>query len=650
MNVWVLGCSLLFYSGVLADPYFTITEDNSEDADYVYRSARPVHPETLTFENLQDALAQGNELDDPMILVLDLSDCVLLQGLPHLVSTRSEVHFNSVFQDGGAASSASAVPFAQLYRESRTGLYLESEQQEPYVAGDSQENAFGMSSTTVERSVGLVGLKKLILDGCENIRILPDFSRLRNLNSLFCQECTALIALPQLPLLKVLNLSWCENIEDFSCLAEQARLEQLTLTGCEKLTDVNFLRFLHQLKILDCSDCVGITDISSIARLSLLRKLVCDGCKEIDDISFFRSSILGQLELVSFRYCPKICDISGLGSLPSLRLLRLRGQHEIVGLDSLGQLESLYLEDYVGLRSVACLRNLAVNLRALSLGGCSNLTDAFLLSEFVDLEFLDLGCCTSINDFSFLSQLHVYKLGLCGCKQLVELPDLSHQEDLQYLHLNGCTGLCCRLMLPTSLEYLDLSGLTLTTRENSIAENVPGFLAKRECGLRCCLKHYASIYNLPEMCPHLNRLVLRNTNFAKKVDRMLLKRAASSLATNFSIPFPVVGSNGGPAFSLQINNGGHANDTERGDEDDSSDNGSNDGDDNDDTLSFDDGGDYVDIIPPDYTDAREQIVRDLFHQMQEVETRMRSAKHDRRMSLDNESNDDASPAKKTRLE
>lgn len=248
----------------------------------------------------------------------------------------------------------------------------------------------------------------------------------------------------------------------------------------------------------------------------------------------------------------------------------------------------------------------------------------------VDLRELILDGCSGMRMLSDLSPLqNLCDLSCKGCVNLVSLPRLPL---LQELKLTRCSGLRCHLDLPESLEYLDLNGLMLTTQEYHDSP-----------------RHCVSIYNLPTMCPRLNRLVVLNTNFIRVVPYDLVVKAAAPFQTSFPLQLVLEGSSEAvPRFVLQIQNGCDSDDdmSENGGgaapvDDlyaDSRDNSVHNDDSNDDNVSDNDdqtgsaSGDddqVIDLgaisasgwsmVPCDYVDERKRIVVALFNQMQATE-------------------------------
>ncbi|KAI9119725.1 hypothetical protein K1719_009114 [Acacia pycnantha] len=251
-----------------------------------------------------------------------------------------------------------------------------------------------MVETLWEGVQDLANLRRLILQKCQNLRELPDFSKARS-------------------------------------------LESVDLSGCERLSDVHAsLLSLRSLISLDVTYCSDLRSLKSRIHLKSLRELEILNCKNLKEFS------VSSEELTSLNLTGTLIEewSPSIGRCSKLRRLHLVDTKldnvPILALSSLTFLEELSISNLQNIDnvSVRLLFDRLRSLKALSLIKCCNLT------ELPD----------NITQLSSLDQLDLKR-----CSDLTKLPfSMRHLPKLQYLKVEGCTALRSLPELPPSLRIL----------------------------------------------------------------------------------------------------------------------------------------------------------------------------------------------------
>ncbi|EOY25762.1 Disease resistance protein [Theobroma cacao] len=257
-------------------------------------------------------------------------------------------------------------------------------------------------------------LKFLDLQGSRKLIRTPDFTRIKNLESLNLEGCTNLVhvhpSIAFLPKLKLLNLSNCVSLRSLSINNEMESLETLILSGCKNLKRISEItgkmKHLRDLHL----DGTSVEELpSSVGNLSSLKVLNLSGCSVLENSppSFLQ------------RIYKKGCEVL----LSSLNPMLLKKGSNFMAL------------------TLPCLSSLS-SLRELNISGM-NLCEGALPSDICclsSLETLILNCNNFVSLPANLSQLtKLYCLQLMGCSKLETLPQLP--SSVQGLMLDGCTSL-----------------------------------------------------------------------------------------------------------------------------------------------------------------------------------------------------------------
>lgn len=335
----------------------------------------------------------------------------------------------------------------------------------------------------------LDSLKVLDLSGT-HISRLP--SRLSHLSDLCLRECRELVKLPltkenkdlesldlsgsikvteiedksfqDMRLLRVLNFSKVK-VKELPSLSNLPNLRQLLLMDCSRLEKLPEMEGLIRLQELNISGCVALTALPNLNTLEKLETLDASGCtvlKQIQEESFEKMSHIRKLNLsdTMIEFLPSLCPSS---NLTHLVLRNCKNLKKLAPLEKFSKLEELnlhganslvdfkaeFLEHMVHLRIVDLSEipltelpsmSKLINLKQLSLKGCSSLDrvqhlEALTLLEILDLSGTAVRSLPPLNTFSNLCQLL-----LKDCSQIEELQFLESLSRLEVLDLSG-TGL-----------------------------------------------------------------------------------------------------------------------------------------------------------------------------------------------------------------
>jgi Leucine-rich repeat (LRR) protein len=319
--------------------------------------------------------------------------------------------------------------------------------------------------------------------------------------------------------LKYANMTFSKNLKRLPDFSGVPNLEKLILEGCEGLTEVH-PSLVHHKKVVVVSlkDCKSLKSFPGKLEMSSLKKLILSGCSEFKFLPEFgeKMEILSILALkgTDIRKLPL-----SLGSLDGLTKLNLKDCKNLVCLpDTIHGLNSLKILNISGcsrlcrlpdgLKEIQCLKELHANdtaidelpsfifyldnLKVLSFAGCQGppamstnwfpfnwmfgsqpaSTGFRLPTSFLSLhslKYLNLSYCNlseeSIpNYFHHLSSLK--SLDLTGNNFVIIPSSISKLSRLRYLCLNWCEQLQLLPELPSRIMQLDASNCdSLETRK-----------------------------------------------------------------------------------------------------------------------------------------------------------------------------------------
>lgn len=283
----------------------------------------------------------------------------------------------------------------------------------------------------VAKGCGLI--RRLVLNGCEELRDIGPLKGCRELAFLDLSSCRAITdieALRGLPVLKGLNLFQCAAIADFSPLSSLTALEDLTVSGHGGFNDLSILSGLYRLRELDLSRAQmwgtppSARHLNELAGLHDLRVLEAKDWDNLSDIGV--TAGMRKLEIANFSGCSALTDITPLAGLPELSDVCIEGCRSLENLEPLGTLPKL--------RSLSGFRSDG----DVDLSGCEVLERLDVVSDFPWLAELNLKACQAVRDLSPLARAKNLKsLSLEACTGVSQLDSLSGLKRLTKLNLHG---------------------------------------------------------------------------------------------------------------------------------------------------------------------------------------------------------------------
>jgi len=311
--------------------------------------------------------------------------------------------------------------------------------------------------------------------------------------------------------LKYLNLAFSKNLKRLPEFSGVPNLEKLILEGCEGLTEVHPSLVHHKKVVLmNLEDCKSLKCLPGKLEMSSLKKLILSGCSKFKFLPEFGEKMenLSMLALqgTDIRKLPL-----SLGSLVGLTNLNLMDCKSLVCLpDTIHGLNSLIILDISGcsklcrlpdgLKEIKCLEELHANdtaidelpssifyldsLKVLSFAGCkgplTNSTNWFLPFNLMfgsqpastgfrlpssdmglpSLKYLNLSYC-NLSEESFPNYFHhlssLKSLDLAGNNFVIIPSSISKLSRLRFLCLNWCQKLQLLPELPSTMTQLNAS-------------------------------------------------------------------------------------------------------------------------------------------------------------------------------------------------
>jgi Leucine-rich repeat (LRR) protein len=346
-------------------------------------------------------------------------------------------------------------------------------------------------------------LEILILEGCTNLKDLPNFLTTPHLKSMNLEGCTSLVEIHESIGLQtglvLLNLQGCENLRNLpSSISNLKSLKTLILSKCfslvklpkrlENMTALTKLymentnikqlpsSFLHlsNLETLSLLGCECLIESPKFVRTSRLRELILEGCTRLVEINE-SIGFLKRLFRLNLRSCKKLRNLpSTISNLESLRILDLEECCKVEELpEQLGNMTALTHLDVgrTAIKQLPSSFNLLKKLGYLSFFGCKYLIKSPEFSETLPLYKLRFECCTSLVEIheSIGHLKYLYSLDLKGCKKLRSLPSsISNMECLRGFQLSNCSKLC---KLPE--QYKNMKNLWKFVADKTAIEQLP---------------------------------------------------------------------------------------------------------------------------------------------------------------------------------
>lgn len=328
---------------------------------------------------------------------------------------------------------------------------------------------------TEEDSTGqidLTSVRQLVLQQCDWIEALTEFSGIEHLESLSLFNCASLKQVQSLVRavqLKNLEIRWCGSLQWLPEFSSMPALELLRIQWCSRLEAIPNLLEHPSLKILHISAC------NQLGSLPALK-----GCHQLHTlyVSWFRTTPyfpeledMPGLRVLNLQSCSGLEALPKLSDLQSLYRLNISDCQELIAIDQLEQLPALNVLEANGCTR---LQRLVLprqsQLQQIWLGRCVNLSEIERLSDQIHLQNLHISGA-SLRCLDGLSSLHkLEQLYISDCQPLEHLSGLNQLKSLISLQVYGCTELkdISELSECTLLRELRLGGLRKVSRLPSL--------------------------------------------------------------------------------------------------------------------------------------------------------------------------------------
>ena len=280
--------------------------------------------------------------------------------------------------------------------------------------------------------------------------------------------------------LKYLNLKFSKNLKRLPDFSGVPNLEKLILKGCASLIEVHPSLVHHNKVVLvNFEDCTSLEALPEKLEMSSLKELILSGCREFKFLPEFGES-MENLSMLALQGTALRNLTSSLGRLVGLTDLNLKDCKSLVCLpDTIHGLNSLRVLDISGcsklcrlpngLKDIKCLEELHANDTAID-----ELPSSIFYLD--NLELLSFSGCKgtltkSMNRFIPFNRMRVSQPAPTGFRfphSAWNLPSLKH-INLSYCDLSeeSIPLYFCQL---TSLVSLDLTGNNFVTIPSSISK------------------------------------------------------------------------------------------------------------------------------------------------------------------------------------
>ncbi|XP_061997746.1 disease resistance protein RPV1-like isoform X2 [Rosa rugosa] len=366
--------------------------------------------------------------------------------------------------------------------------------------------------------INLGSIKRIDLSRSEHLADVSALIESPNLESIDLWGCKSLVQLPSsfqnLAKLTSLSLDGCSNLKILPEMPGNLEVLWLNGTAIEELP--SSIWSLEKLHLLDLHICKELKNLpSSTCRLNSLPNLHLAGCRSLESLPVELPSGLKRLQLTNCKSLGslpvelpsgleylELSDCESLGSLPAqlpsgLKELDLRNCKSLGSLpvELPSGLEYLDLSDCESLGSLPV--ELPSGLKTLELVSCKSL-GSLPVELPSGLEYLDLSDCESLGSLPVELPSGLEYLDLSDCESLGSLP-VELPSGLKELKLRNCKSLgSLPVELPSGLKYLDLS---YCKSLGSLPVELPSGL--KELKLRNC-KSLGSLPKLPWLLELVN--------------------------------------------------------------------------------------------------------------------------------------------------
>lgn len=302
-------------------------------------------------------------------------------------------------------------------------------------------------------------LESLSIFNCASLNQIQSLSRAKKLRHLEIRWCGSLQWLPEfssLTALELLRIQWCSRLEVIPNLSSHPSLKILHISACNQLGSLPALKGCHQLHTLYVSWFRTTPYFPELEELSGLRVLNLQSCSGLETLP--KLSELDSLYRLNISDCQDLLTIDQLEQLPSLNVLVANGctQLQKLVLPKQSQLNQVLLGRCVNLSIIEGLSE-QKSLLNLHISGAS-LRSLDGLSQLNKLEQLYVSDCQPLEHLSGLNRLKsLISLQVFGCTELKDVSELSECTSLRELRLGGLRQVSSLPDLETLTSLRDLT-------------------------------------------------------------------------------------------------------------------------------------------------------------------------------------------------
>lgn len=294
----------------------------------------------------------------------------------------------------------------------------------------------------------LLKVHSLIAIACPNLKSAEGVAKHPSLRELVFTDSSLLSdvsAIQGLPSLETLDFSGCEALEGFE-ISDLPRLQNLYMSRCREIEvlDVSAAPGLKQLYLDGCSGLAVLNGLSSLNSLTDLDVSNASSLKTLNGVESLSSLIVLDIRNIA------ISDFSGIGALPSLRVLRMGGNEAIESLEPFSGMSALREIHLEACPNLASLKGMPEGISQYAgFTYCPKLVSIDGIETAAGLEQLDLTGCEKLKDVSALESLSsLVQLSLVKCRQVSDVSVIESMEKLIIVMLGG-SG-----VVPASVEKL----------------------------------------------------------------------------------------------------------------------------------------------------------------------------------------------------
>ncbi len=290
--------------------------------------ARGLSLDELSLDECRDLTSIEAIRGSESLLSLHIDSCPMVSDVVEIInslSNISSVHLGDVKIEEGEQLNCRSLREVAVHRNDK----LESI---GLVSKLMDVEVLSLKSLRSISNVDIVGdfvnLHTLIIEGCNNVRRIPDLSRLNKLRKLRLGDLDvrSIGHLGKDLPVEELFLDSISNVSAMPDVFDNNTLKTLTLASCSSEMNVEFLSQFGYVEELELRAMHRLGDIEGIADLGNLKTLTLRFCDLIDDLEAVGR--ISSLETINIIMCNNIRDISPLEGMRNLNNINLAVRRE----------------------------------------------------------------------------------------------------------------------------------------------------------------------------------------------------------------------------------------------------------------------------------------------------------------------------------